>query len=269
MEKKNIQKIEIVTPENTVLTFDGGSNPIEGKTVAVYGESVCTGYPKATTVQDRDLYSFVNRAVLELGGKVINKGVNNGAIRSSKANGGAFPDSNMENYNLSFTRLAASTNYQNALLDIADEVDLFFFFYTGINDYAADPSDFADVSGLNMNTRDTRTYLGAYNFVIHKLLQKKPDARIALTTCYSQDIPVFSPYTGVMKNAIEIIEAIGRYWGIPVFSWYRQTGLVHKPDFENFTTKMSPTDKLHPVQGVIFDALLKNLTVNFLRTLII
>jgi len=240
------------------LSFPSETNHLAGKRVAIYGGSYATGYPQSN---DRDNYSFVSRAVLALGGIPMNYGVNNGSIRSAKADGSPLPFNGPE---ISFTRLTSPINYQNSMLDIIDDIDVAVFLY-GHNDYAADNSDI-DGGYNDFSSRDTTKFLGAYNFVLKKLFEAKKGVRVALLTSFSNDYPNLTTGTGNLYKFNKLIEEIGNYWCIPVLSVYKKTCLFYKPDVENFNYHM--TDRAHPATTVWFNQIMTDIMTDFLRYLV-
>jgi len=111
-----------------------------GKKVAWYGTSIPNGFP-TYDINTR----YPDKAMLELGGTILNKSVVGSTIRLNKFDGSPTIGG------ISFLDLAQTINYQTGMLDLIgtiNEPDLFIFDF-GINDFVADSTDFDFDNRLN------------------------------------------------------------------------------------------------------------------------
>lgn len=244
-----------VTPDNTRTAparVVGGLSQWAGKRIAWYGTSIPAGYPHQG---NQAVWSYANKAVEAVGATIQNYGVPNGVIRESKSDGsslGASRDS------LSFLRLTSAVNYQKSMLALvgtASEPDLFVFDY-GVNDADSDVSEFARFDPLDpcnsrkapdqtsIASRDTKTYIGAQNWVIDQLLKAKPNARVAFVTHFSRD--AFNEKSR-WEKLIQVQTALGDYWGFPTCRVYEKTGWINR-DGNNTVRTFNP-DGIHPASA--------------------
>lgn len=221
----------------------------DNKKIAWYGTSIPAGYPYSNTDAERDVFSHANLAVHDLGGEIINKCVPAGGVGLG--------------VNLSFVRTTDAINYQNSLLNLigtANEPDLVVFDY-GVNDYDQDPADI-DAFDPNdpfdsgntgtktkLDTRDTSTFIGAYNTIIDAMLTAKPDMKFCFITHFSFDNA--SPNIAVKKDnwkkLIQCQQALADYWSAPILNLHEKTGYRNRNGFNSITPAMP--DHIHPASG--------------------
>lgn len=224
-------------------------NGWRGKTIAWYGTSIPAAYPKHTTTALQDVWSHANLAVHDLGATIINKAV---------------PSSGVNTYTeQSFVNVASAINYQNsliALIGTAQQPDLVVFDF-GVNDYQVSPADIDNFDPLDpydtaatgtktkIDTKNTNTFIGAYNTIIDAMLTAKPDIKFCFITHFSDDngtTSVVAKDNHYAKVNI-VIEALADYWSAPVFRLHKKTNLRHKRGFNSITPTM--TDGIHPASG--------------------
>lgn len=217
-----------------------------GKKIAWYGTSIPAGYPHQ---DNQDVYSHANLAVHDLGGTIINKCVPSGGVSLTTT--------------LSFARLTDTINYKNDLIDIigtAQNPDLVVFDY-GVNDYdqskadidAFDPLDPFDTAATGtktkIDTRNTSTFIGAYNMIIDAMLTKNPSIKFCFITHFSDD----SANTSIAQKAEFftkmniVIEALADYWAVPVLRLHTKTNYRNRNGFNSISPAMP--DNIHPASG--------------------
>ena len=219
------------------------------KTIAWYGTSVPAGFPHSGTDAERDVFSYANLAVHDLGGTIINKCVPAGGVGTGVS--------------LSFVRTSDAINYQNSLINLigtANEPDLVVFDY-GVNDYeqhpsdidAFDPNDPFDVGNTGtktkIDTRATDTFIGAYNTIIDAMLTAKPDIKFCFITHFSLDNanPSIAVKKDNWKKVIQSQQALADYWSAPIFNLHEKTGYRNRNGFDSITPVMP--DYIHPASG--------------------
>lgn len=220
-----------------------------GKKIAWYGTSIPAGYPHHN---DRDNYSYANKSIMQLSATPQNYCVPNGTIRLYKYDGGSYGGP-------SFLDLNSAYNYQNSMVDLIgtdNEPDLFVFDY-GVNDAGADQTDInmidlddpytTEPSKLPIDTRDNKTFVGSYNFVIDKLLTANPRARFAFVTHFSNDERGGAGDKDEYKKMNQVIELLAEHWNAPVLKMHRKTGWVNR-DGHNLVTVYNP-DGIHPYRS--------------------
>lgn len=215
-----------------------------GKKIAWYGTSIPAGYPHSGTEADRDIFSHANLAVHDLGGMIINKCVPAGGVST--------------NVGLSFVRTTDTINYQNSLLNLigtVNEPDLVVFDY-GVNDYDQSPSDidlFKPTDPFNpamsIDSRNTATFIGAYNTIIDAMLTAKPDLKFCFITHFSQDNanPGIVRKKDHWKTLVQCQQSLAEYWSAPILNLHEKTGYRNRNNFDSITPYMP--DHIHPASG--------------------
>jgi len=238
------------------------------KKIAWYGTSIAAGYPKSA---EKEIWSHANRSVRDVGAKILNYAVPNGVIRESKLDGSSMGVRD----SLSFSRLSSEINYYNSMISLIhteSEPDLFIFEY-GPNDVDADDTDFSGYipgnpentgfhnEGISISSRNKKTFIGAFNWVIDQLLDIKPDAKIAIITHYSLD-----SFDKKMKweKLIAIQTALGEYRGVPFCKLHTETGWNDCNSVKHFNP-----DGIHPASSNSTKSveILSNIIYHFLRTI--
>ena len=95
---------------------------------------------------------------------------------------------------------------------------------------------------MSIASRDTRTYIGAQNWVIDQLMKAKPTARIAFVTHYSKDDARTGE--GKWERLIQVQNALGEYWGAPLCTVYLKSGWINRGG--NNSIKVYNPDGIHP-----------------------
>lgn len=212
---------------------------LTNKKILWIGTSIPAGHPHT---DQQDIWAYPNIIANRNGAKIYNKGVPGGYLRRYKSNGLDLP-----NPNLSFTNISASVNYQNTILDkigTTDEPDIIVFDY-GVNDYAADPSDIDNYSNFDMTNEDPKYFIGAFNFVIKKILQIRPNMKIVVICHFSDDSA--QSVIASFSNLNRAIEKCGSYWACPTLSLYKKTGWVIKNGIDLITINIP--DLVHPASA--------------------
>lgn len=222
-------------------------NVWKGKKIAWYGTSIPAGYPNQN---NQDVYAYPNIIASKLGASIQNYCVPNGVVRSAKSNGATLTDGCDA---LSFTKTSSAINYQNSLVNLIgtdNEPDLFVFDY-GVNDYGQDETDTIDYT-----SRDTKTFVGAMGFILEKLYEAKPDARVVLLTHYSDDGVQTSGHYGknIWKPLNEMIKGVAEYWGVKLIDarhlvgWHNTRTTVGGAGNDNMLANYVK-DGIHPAYG--------------------
>lgn len=223
-------------------TFDFSNitkNTLTNKKILWIGTSIPAGQPHT---DQQDIWAYPNIIANRNGAKIYNKGVPGGYLRRYRSNGLDLP-----NPALSFTNTSSPVNYQNTILDkigTVDEPDIIVFDY-GVNDYAADPTDIDNYSNFDMTNEDPKYFLGAFNFVIKKILQVRPNMKIFIICHFSDDSA--QSVIASFSNLNRAIEKCGNYWAFPTLSLYKKTGWVKKNGLDLITTNIP--DLVHPASA--------------------
>ena len=243
-------KVKSNPAQNSSYTYVGPAQ-WEGKKIAWYGTSIPAGYPKHS---EQAIWSYANKSATTVGATIQNYSVPCGVIRECKSDGSTMGGMDP----LSFIKPTSAVNYQTSMISLigtAKEPDLFVFDY-GVNDAAADVSDFSKFDPLDpynegnlpnkisIDSRDKKTYIGAQNWVIDQLLKAKPNARIAFVTHFSKDADYGE---NKWEKLIQIQNALGEYWGFPTCKVYSKTGWINRDG--NNTVKIYNPDGIHPASA--------------------
>lgn len=238
----------------------------KGKMIAWYGTSIPAGYPKES---NRNVWSYANKCVNNLEGRIQNFCVPNGLVRQAKANGSPVAGGRES---LRFSVNTSTINYQNSMVNLigtANEPDLFVFNYD-VNDIDDDATDFNLFdpqdpynSSMPINSRNKNYFIGAMNFVIDALKAAKPKARICFITHFSEDSNATEQE---YLACINVVEALGRYWGAPVLNLAAKTQWVHKGAFNSIV--IYNPDGIHPASANTTESvdLLAHYAENFLKS---
>ncbi|WP_352338296.1 hypothetical protein [Psychrobacter sp. 16-MNA-CIBAN-0192] len=216
------------------------------KKIAWYGTSIPAGAPQS----NRDIWSYANLAVHDLGGEIINNCVGGSGVASTTTG--------------SFLSLSSYVNYQNSLLNIINtpqHPDLVVFDF-GVNDYvqaakaSIDKFDHLDPFDKNnlgtktkIDTRDITTFIGAYNTVVDMMLTKNQTIKFAFLTHFSHDNAqsTVNVYDDYFKPLNICIEAVAKYWSAPCLKVYEHTNFRCRNGFNSITPFMP--DDIHPASG--------------------
>ena len=234
-QNQTVTTNEIIGKTPCIIVADKLKTSLVGKKVAWYGTSIPAGFPNDV---NRDVYSYANRAVHNLGGSILNFSLPNGCIRKKKSDGSSMSGGRDL---LSFTNLASATNYQNKMLDLigtSNEPDLYVFDY-GVNDRQEDVSDMTVLP--TTDSIDVNTFYGAYNFVIKQLLTAKPKAKVLILSHYSDD-----SYNSVnyYKPVNDVVKVIAEKWNIERLYVNEKSGIINNGIISNFTQFVP--DAIHP-----------------------
>ena len=245
---KDMQVTLVDSTQDVSFGTSTGAAPTQWKDKNIYwfGTSIPAGSPHAT---QRDVWSYANLATKDVGGIIHNKSVGSSGIAS-------YTD-------FSFTNLTSAVNYKNALVDMigtATAPDLVVFDF-GVNDYATrqtdidayDPLDPYDLAATGTKTkidsRDTATFIGAYNTIIDAMLTKSPTVKFCFITHFSDDnaatfITKKDNYYAKMNLTIA---AIAAYWSAPVLELQKKTNFRNRNGFNSIEPLMP--DRIHPASG--------------------
>ena len=230
-----------------------------GKTIAWYGGSIPAGYPRR---EDPSHSSYPYLTAQKLGAVLLDLTVAKGVLRACTSEG----DTLGEHEGYSFTDRGSVLNYEAHMLSLIgtfQEPDLFVLDY-GQDDRAVDPYD-VDEAPWNLNSQDTAELAGSYNYVLRQLFARKPDARVVLVAPYSSDTVTA---TGALAKLNELIETVGKQWGVPVCKLYERSRWVYKKAFSTNTLAAALPDGVHPGSDPTGRAAehLADLLCDFLRT---
>ncbi|NML70024.1 SGNH/GDSL hydrolase family protein [Chryseobacterium sp. RP-3-3] len=220
-----------------IATIESVNQVLKNKKVAWYGTSIPAGYPNDG---NKDVYSYANRAVINLGGTIQNYCVPNGTIRAKKANGSSMSGGRDA---LAFTNTSAVVNYQASMLNLigtANEPNLWVFDF-GVNDLQEDVSDFTTLP--TTNSIDVNTFYGAYNFVLQKLFQSKPTARVLILSHFSNDS---NTTTGYYKPVNDVVKVIADKWDIERLYVHEKSQFVNNGLVSVFGAGKQIPDGIHP-----------------------
>lgn len=225
-------------------------NKLAGSIIYWFGTSIPAGYPHDDLP---DIWAYPNIIGNRNKAKVFNYCVPNGLIRSANSNGtGMGSGSNGNNADgrniLSFTRkdefgnFTSVINWYDSLISkfgTVDEPTKIVLEYT-VNDYDQDPTDIDQFATFDMTSEDTTTFIGAYNFVLKKIFELRPNMKVYLITHFSDDSAAGSASYASVNRAIE---KLGAYWGLPTLKLWSKTGFVKRNGLDLITANMP--DKIH------------------------
>jgi hypothetical protein len=258
-----------------VLT--GGFQP--GGTLALIGTDghlLPTLYRQADQPWNGKKVSAVGTSITAMnpapGGGATNTGFVNQTFRNCQMNGTNFgvgsstlvypPGGNPTRSSLSATAaeltaigLSPAGSYENSIIAFAP--DLVIIDHATNDDGFSSGAMYAGDGSLN---KDRGTFIGAYNYVIDKILTSLPNCRIVLLTPSSIYAPGFVNPTattpdanknaGLVQRCVDI-KAVGAYYGFPVLDMQTKLALHSRAMMpaQSDTNNFGSIDGLHPTQA--------------------
>lgn len=234
-----VNKLSIDLPQQTLSGW-------RNKRIYWFGTSIPAAQPHQN---DQDNWSYANLSVHDLGGIIYNKCV---------------PGSGIASYSPTpFTSPSSTINYQTSLVDKINTTlspDLVVFDF-GVNDYATSPEDIDAYDPLDpydgaaagtktkIDTRNTATFIGAYNTIIDAMLAKNPSIKFCFITHFSDDnaSPSFTKKAGFFAKMNLVIMDIAKYWSAPVLDLHNKTSFRNRNGFNSIAPAMP--DNIHPASG--------------------
>jgi hypothetical protein len=195
---------------------------LNGKKVAWFGTSIPHGGGRWDGGAAILAESYPTIACEKLGATIYNESQSSSLIRIANTNGtpvGAQFTNGIFGRTIAEATTAGtgvSQSYETKLFNRLD-ADVFVFNFD-YNDYATDSTNFGvmPVDPFNRNT-----FIGSHNYVIARLLEKKPKARIIIFGFYENQ--------STRGQQVQLAhQAIADYWGIPFFKTFEKTGWSQK-----------------------------------------
>jgi hypothetical protein len=195
---------------------------LNGKKVAWFGTSIPAGggrFDGGTAITSE---SYPNIACAKLGATIANESQSSSLIRIANSDGSPVYS---QFTNVIFGRTIAEATIAGIGIDQSYETKVFnhldadvFVFNFDYNDYSTDATDF-DIMPADPFNRNT--FIGSHNYVISKLLEKNPKARIIIFGFYENQ-------SGRGKKIQTAHQLIADYWQIPYFKTFEKTGFSQK-----------------------------------------